>query len=698
MRRFIDSCLPFFGILLFSLLGLGSTALAGLQAVQLETIPTNILVDCNRTFFKSNEKDARVMYVTPHVVAGRAAVDGDRPEVHINTTPQPGKYILNIGVFFPRNGEGSISGYSSRDSHSTVCNYDAVTHYLNKIIDDEDKKYQSTNHLPLTSIEISIPGIRVSPYVIGRIVRGESTEQVDILEYLDNSYTAEFLINDDQLEYINERLVRDEGLQLDIRFRFQSRRKDGSITVDIDGSEVAKNFRAAAAGQKLIAKADLKGTIQSAVTRSNINIDVQAGQTDAFAHIATQIVKKVLDNVDFETNIERVDAEHVGTELKDKALSVSAVAEYLSSQMETHFSFNLSTTASDTTAQTTTRVHSMHPLDPSVVELRLRDSFPPVNTTDFIHAGETVKITPAYRYLVRRRWKEKKTYFSVEQMDHLGIHETFHEITNGKMELKDVEKNGQFYARGVWWGAWVAPMPWHPTYRWRRIQRYPVTAGRVKVERFNVKTEEDLVDVPVSVAFSKINSYNPFTLEELLEENELFEAKFEYGTIVLTAKRDLGTMRLRETNSRPYYKQKDRHGNFLYANSKCPKGRTVYENTNMIANEDGSISLLPVSNDKNTPPLGEGCEFMYNYRVGVINLDEVIQEQYAGWGMGYGKIDSEPMPVMGRIDRHALAMFQVFVMDITRPTIAEDQPSDEELKNKRKASLESYGIFQEYED
>ena len=201
---------------------------ASLEAVELELVPSDIKTNCNRSFFKSSMGNSKSLYVTPHVIAGRTPISGNKREIHIRTTPTPGKYVMNVGVFFPRDAEDATNAYELLDAQANFCNFESVLYWINRG-KEESEKFDRIEHLPLTSIEVSISGLELQAHIIGRVASGEENAEVDILEYNDRSYTAQFIIDDNDLDYINERLNRDSGLQLNVKYRFQARRKDGSI-------------------------------------------------------------------------------------------------------------------------------------------------------------------------------------------------------------------------------------------------------------------------------------------------------------------------------------------------------------------------------------------------------------------------------------------------------------------------------------
>lgn len=637
---------------------------AGLDAVELDLVPSDILVDCNRSFFKSSDPEVKSLFVTPHVVAGRSPIDGDGLQVHIFPTPEPGKYIFSVGVFFPRDAEDAINSYELRDAQANFCNFESVLHYINKGIAAEEDKFQEMVHLPLTSAEIRIANLNIEAHVIGRTMRnpengnGAEDEEVDILEYNDNSYTAEFVINDHELDYINSHMSTDEGLQLDIKYRFESRKKDGAIYVNMDGSKIAANFQAAANGQKYLVKAEVQAHLQSSISAMDIEIDVKAGKSDSFKNVVDKIIDQVLANVKFEGKPEDAKSEAL-TPTEKKALEVvevKVVVDYLTAKSEFHFDYSESTLPSSTTAQTTARVKS-DPIDPFLAEIVLRDGFDNGILPDFVKKGETIKITPAYSYIARREWKERISYLTKSQLNSLGVYEMFPLTKSSQFAIDNYEIMGQWMAEGEERDYFGLPKLLANTFRWRRIQRFPVRTRRAKIRNYDIRESEDLKSVPASIAFSQVGGgFHRWTLDELLTENEYWIAKLEFGTVVLTAKQDLGQPTFRIHSHRPYYDQLDKNGNRLYPhkNDKC---------TQMDKNKEGY------------------CEYLYDFRVTVRALDEVVQEEHCGfksnWGLGCEASESKPIAIKGRVDGWALDMYQAVHLMVTRPQVIEPWVKDD---------------------
>ena len=114
----------------------------------------------------------------------------------------------------------------------------------------------------------------------------------------------------------------------------------------------------------------------------------------------------------------------------------------------------------------------------------------------------------------------------------------------------------------------------------------------------------------------------------------------------ITAKVDMGRMNLSKDFPKPYYKQKTRDGELLY----------------------------PEAEEECDHDVEGDCKYLYDFRVTVKNIDEVVQEQHYGMGLGGSMARSEAFPINGRIDRWALEMYQSSEIIVTRPSLHENQP------------------------
>ena len=208
------------------------------------------------------------------------------------------------------------------------------------------------------------------------------------------------------------------------------------------------------------------------------------------------------------------------------------------------------------------------------------------------------------------------------------------------MVLSNKVINGRLRAVGDWWKLYAIQTPFDPSYQWRRIQRFPIKVHRKKLRRFNTRSVEDLAEVPVLVSFSGVGGgYHLYKLEELLGEQENWTAVFAESSIILTAKKNLGTLTLRETLDlkEPYYEEK-KNGNYVY-------------------------------------------KFKAEKEV----MDAIVQEYHYSYGVGGGKHDSEKKVIKNRVDEWAIKMYKAVVLAITVPTTLEELPTTEEVEQEIEA-------------
>ncbi len=517
-------------------------ARGGVDSVRLDPVPIDARVNCNRTFFRSSQRQQGTIYVMPRATVGTKAMAS-----LIDIIPnEDSTYRLEVGIYFPRDDEHVKKRMERRNIDEGRCNFDEVLHFLNKN-EPANAKTKTIARMPLTSIQVSIPGVS-QPFTIGRF--SDSSDEVDILNYYGASYTTEFRLTEAEKDIVVSRLSRRQGLEFNVKFRFEARRFDGSITAEVNWSDLATGLQADASskGLKKIAAPELKAMLSTQVNNSSVKITSEQASSDSFQKIADRIVEQALIHKDvFETpKNESGGKDSSGGSLID----IKAFVQFLYRQSSRTLQYEQVGRPETATAATTFRIHE--PLyDPRVRQVEVISGEDDPVLPEFIKRGQTIRIAPGYTYTTEVRFREARSYLTPGQIAEMQLAKHFPTLANKNMVLSTTERNdGTLMAVGRWypWPAWAPTDYVTATYAWIRIEKkpYEVHSPTVRVYEKGVSLET-LRELPISISFSTLGRKLTH-LADLMEENENWSARYtKHGTIVLTAKRDLGQMTINES-------------------------------------------------------------------------------------------------------------------------------------------------------
>ena len=706
---------------------------AGITSVELDHVPLDINVDCSRFFFRSRDGSMKTVYVTPFVFAGKSPYDGDgvKPGVHVQPIKGKDTYKLTIEVRFPRNPQESVGVFDIREVQESYCNFETVINDLNKLVSDEDEKVQRVAHIPLTSIEVSLPNLDVKPYIIGEIIdRDDGTKKsVDLLDYIDKSYSAVFEVTADQLDEINEAIQRYEGMQLDVLYRFQSISKNGDLKVTVNKEKISSNIQTKVQGKAKIAKGSLEGVLRDSILNSGLDIRLETSSDEQFNDQARKIISQITDGLEFET-LEDASGDDVYGDFKPSELKglqvvqVDALLERVSTKVSNEINLRQYDTDDDTTAETTTRFR--HPyLNPYLVEMELRDGPSSLGYPEQIRAGESITISPFQFYGVRREWKETSRYLTLNELDDNGVYESFMLAGNAKMSIKNKEIGGRYFAQGLWWEFYFVPGIAPDFYRWIKTKRYPIRVSRLRIRRYKPTSLEYLRWTGIQVTFPAISAAEPLYLDELIGDFPEFRGEFKNGSVVLTAKMNIGKPIFNETFPRDYYKMTKFNSRALVlpyteqikytadindidgdgdtdeeiienvVGTGCKLGNSAYLPSYMSDDGDGNMVEVQPEHPEDAPDKDPGCRYRYSHRYTIKNLEEVRQERHFGWGWGGSFERTHAAPVPGKVDNYAIDMYWVANIIVSRPTVLDEQPSDDEIHELKVNHADFYGVGRE---
>lgn len=235
----------------------------GVEAIQLDHVPVDIALKCDRIFFKSTQHFTGTIYALPRIIADADEHYEDVVRLVKNPKQTPGKpFILGFKTYFPRDDE-EIKSKSSFEvaSQFKACNFELIKKYLNSV--NPSTPIHTVASMPITSFEISFPDYISTSKMVGRTAESGAA---DILDYQGKSYNFTYEISDKESQALIEALQSGAGLQARVRFKFQARSRDGSLSVKIDTEKLAANFEAKASGKYgKIAKGDIEATLRLAL-------------------------------------------------------------------------------------------------------------------------------------------------------------------------------------------------------------------------------------------------------------------------------------------------------------------------------------------------------------------------------------------------------------------------------------------------
>lgn len=518
---------------------------AGIDSLRLDPVPIDARVECDRVFFSSSRRLPGTIFVMPRVAIG---LSGDSPLFAIEPAPGGG-YRLHVGVYFPRDDERVKARFNRAMSEANRCNFETVQYFLNKKKASGETPVDTIARMPLTSIEVAIPGI-AKPYLIGRISQGEG--EVDILSYFGASYTASFLLTEEEKDEVQARMAHAQGLEFGITFRFQARRLDGSVSAEIDWSALSASLEARAGAKLKVTAPELEAMLRTSMSKQNVKISREEGQSAAFDKIADRVVEMVLSQKDL------APAEKPTKALKEKEgdgavrlIDLRAAIEFLHEQSTKTFFYEQVGKAESATAATSVNIKTRI-LDPYTREVQVVSGEADPTVPGGVKAGQSISFTPAYSYATRLEFKEKKSFLTAEQIKELDLPSKFEDLETGRMVIKNQEINGRLVGVGKW-SLSAGPdallqIYTSDRYNWERIERIPMELDE-KPERVfkNGVTLEALHDLPVGLTFSALGR-RMYTLEELVGDHPNWTGEFsDSGAVIIKAKRDLGLITFRET-------------------------------------------------------------------------------------------------------------------------------------------------------
>ena len=524
-------------------------ARASVEATQLDYVALDTSIHCDRLFFRSSDHFKGTIFMMPKVQIG-AGPEG-RSAYDISPSTDPKIFILSLRLFFPESDEDlRDKGASSIRLNTSTCNTDAVKRAINANETSDDQKVKVVSRMPLTSIEVAIPGVRT----VGRIGRAADpsdtkpelvdgkTSEVDILDYNAKVLTATFQISAEEKNYFLSRVVDSDGLSVNVKFRFQARSRDGSIRATVDSKIMQAAVSAAAKGKASIAKFALNAAIRTSFDSKSISIVSDAGRSDASQKVAAQVIDKILKEVSFA--IEALPAAPGSTASdSDMEVSVAAALDILAAKANRTIQFEQMSAPESATAQTPATLHVTSLRDPDVQEFIVKSGYQEPSTGMSLNKGDTMGITAASWAIDRIDYKSVPTgYLTTGQISDFNLATSFPTLTDRNVKISDDTVNGTTMAIGKQ-ASWFGNYPGE--YRWIRMQ---TRSTRVRLNSAIVPpTQDAFVGLPLALSFGALGGRYLVSFKNLFVPNKYWSATFDESTgrLLLTAKRNLGLVQFR---------------------------------------------------------------------------------------------------------------------------------------------------------
>jgi len=537
-------------------------ATAGVDAIKLQVMALDTSVNCNRTFYRSSQQFQNTVFMTPRVYASPGNLAKGAPYM-IKPNPQKkGEYLLDVYLYFPRNGQKFTSANtaaSSREQDYDNCRVDRVKNAINSLITDGTQKIEVVAFLPLTSITLELNGIRGKARALNYSIdtsNSSGQNQVDNIPYINSTLTATFEISAEEREYFLSQIVSPVGLEGAVTMSFQGRRADGSLKASVNASDIQAKFQAAAAGKIKITKANAKIGLQGAITRSALNITAERSSNEATNKAIEDKIAQLLSEMSTKIDKMPVEAPIGDAAQEDGVINVSAVLGVIAQFDKREINVNYLGVPETATSREPIHIQVGSIASDESVRVEVQGDYGPVSPGYQLKAGETLAITLANWRIEEIDYNTNvdEYFLTPEDLNDLNLGFKFKPLQDDKFVVRSQVTNGTVWARGhhsiFKWGS--------AFYKWRRKSYFP-NRVQIKSENYEFKTtealEKTIENLEVAISFSRVASgaYR-YNLASLLasskdgQKNDWWEVTADANTkmIWITAKRDLGLVQFHE--------------------------------------------------------------------------------------------------------------------------------------------------------
>lgn len=546
------------------------------ESVHLDIVPIDISLNCFQVFLRSSMHFKNTVFFVPKVKPGNGVYSAIGSNVmktiNINPSKDKGFYDLYVYLHFPdNNSEFDEVGKSHQLTEDlNKCNFSKIKAFLNKDITNVEEKITTVSYIPLTSIEMTIPGIQYK----GRYGSSKTGKEPTVFNYYGQSVAIYFKISEEEYKSFSSQVLKSEGIEADVVLHFLARDRVGTVGVSVDKQKFIDEFQAQVNGSKLkyLSLLQIEAYLKQSAQKVQFHVKSEAG-ADGAKDDVSQITKQVIDNLisSFKASIEaEPDTTKSAKELSTDKIPVEVAISKISSQLSVNLNIEMFSKSIEAKIpnQLNLKVHRIEDTNSNDIDVTVGEMARFAGIS--IKKGETIMITPKYWYRNRYTYAhDNKRYLSKDEIVSLDLaNKGFPSLSSPSVKLQDVNYNENIIGEG-WWkpielaGAKIVQY----SLRWFRSTA-SVIKTRVDSDTLG-KTFDKLIDLDVTISFSDIGG-KQYKLSDLMQENSFWDVAFDENTgrLILKAKTDLGDVRFRSK-----YSKKDKE---LY------KKRKLYVTENVV--------------------------------------------------------------------------------------------------------------------
>lgn len=524
----------------------------GVQAVQLDYVPLDSSIQCNRIIFTSSHRYRSTLFYMSRIVPG-TGIDREHPYA-ITHGKVKGTYNLDINFYFPSDEEKlKKAKASSFKIDENACNWTQVKASVNEGVTDPLQKKIYTSPIPLSCVEVRLPGIAATASK-GQCASNDG--EVDILTYLGQSLRFTFVITEEERRAFESNIVTQQGVAAAVKLKFVATKRNGALTARVNFGTLVQDFQANAAvkGLQFVEVDQLSLVLRNSISSKSISIVREGGSSAATNQELQQVGQTILDAIMKEISMlppvvqetEKIQkaGQGGGVAIKPK-VSIAAALQLLQSKSSSEFTQEIIAAPETATAMSEIKLQVDRINDPDISEVVIRagDHDP---AWENVSAGESFTINPAYWAVDRIKYIRYRNFLTRSDIVKLNLATDFPRLLNPSLQVKDVTINGTYLAQGQW-SPFAIPYLTSPRiYHWIREQ---VNAIRTQMQSGRIDaTREAFEKLNVFVSFSRIGGGKMFSLNELIQDNPFWVGFYDSITnrLVITAKKDLGVVFFRE--------------------------------------------------------------------------------------------------------------------------------------------------------
>lgn len=543
--------LKHFMFLPLTVMAFSQTVLAAnaVQAVQLDYVPLDSSIQCNRIIFTSSHRYKNTLFYMSRIVPG-TGMDRELPYT-ITHGSEEGKFNLNINFYFPSDDEKLKKAKASTYKiDENACNWTQVKASVNESITDPSLKKIYTSPIPLSCVEVRLPGITN----VAKKGQCESNDgEVDILNYLGQSLRFTFVISEEERRDFENQVVSQQGIAAAVKMKFVATKRAGSLTARVNFGTLVQDFQANAAvkGLQFVNIDQLSLALRSSLSNKSISIVRENGSSTATNQEIQQVSQTIFETIMKEFSmlppetpetekIQKVASKSRGIKPQ---ISVAAALQLLQSKSSSEFTHEIIAAPETATAMSEVKLQVDRVNDPDISEVIVRagDLDP---AWENVSAQQTFTINPAYWSVDQIKYVRYRNFLTQSDIVKLNLAADFPSLLNSWINVKDITINGTYLAQGQWSPFYYLRSP--NVFRWIREQ---VNAVRTQIRSGRIEsTREAFEKLNVFVSFSRIGGGKMFSLNELIQDNPFWNGFYDPITnrVIITAKKDLGVVRFRE--------------------------------------------------------------------------------------------------------------------------------------------------------